>query len=401
MTDKSSFEDISPRPLRLNDNIESSSLTAWQGDLYLAFIEHDEESQLYLYRVLLLTGGEKTWITIYEDEREYEKDESLSGATSSRIAVITHPLNGEEALFVRLAAPIDTVLVRIIGGKVLPQEPGLASPIWLDKALTYSQILQWQDQLFGFDIDDKRSGSGFLVSGVDRLQQPIRELDVGNLLGAHNVAISDAVVFARTLYIATVNLETGFEVWKAKANGYTDPLWDKVIDNGGYRFSQNQQVFGMIEHDGSLYLAVGTTSEAQIPESKFIGYQGFELIRLTGSDQWDLLVGTPRFTPQGLAVPLSGRGPGLTKPLPARFVCLTTHRQHLILAAQDDEGFGLWVSRRGEDWICVEKAAFSDLFNVPQCSAVSLHGKLYILLQTDTIAGARNVSVWAGDIITL
>ena len=87
----------------------------------------------------------------------------------------------------------------------------------------------------------------------------------------------------------------GYAVLKTDATG--DPPYDfvPVVTDGAYLLKPSKTVVHMEEVENRLY--AGTNQPA-------------ELIRINPDDTWDLVVGEPRMTPDGMKYPLSGFGPG-------------------------------------------------------------------------------------------
>ena len=82
------------------------------------------------------------------------------------------------------------------------------------------------------------------------------------------------------------------------------------------------------------------------------------MIRLSADGTYELLAGVPRFSPQGLLVPLSGRGPNIARDPRLEFVCGAEHAGHMVIGVSDDDGFRLWVSADGETWQSLTTEAF-------------------------------------------
>src|SRR5262249_45085726 len=89
--------------------------------------------------------------------------------------------------------------------------------------------------------------------------------------------------------------------------------WKKVIAFGGGRGRLNQIAMSLCTFDGSLY--VGTAIQnCSFDYDYNVGPAAPEVLRIHPDDTWDLIVGEPRKTPQGLKFTISGMGPGFSNP---------------------------------------------------------------------------------------
>jgi hypothetical protein len=123
-----------------------------------------------------------------------------------------------------------------------------------------------------------------------------------------NAAIFEMGVFDDHLYAGAAN-GRGYQLWKT--DGRTGPpyRWTRVIERGAYRGPYNQGIACMQEFKGALYVGSGI-GNGGYHRSIALGPAAGEVIRVYPDDSWDLIVGSPRMTPQGLKVPLSGYQPG-------------------------------------------------------------------------------------------
>jgi hypothetical protein len=104
-------------------------------------------------------------------------------------------------------------------------------------------------------------------------------------------------VFDDHLYASTVNLETGFEVWKT--DGTCDPanpgkfLWKQVIKNG---FGDTWNQYGMTMQPFGDYLYVGTAVGAGMVRkgADVVGIRPIEIIRIDKCDRAELVVGASK-----------------------------------------------------------------------------------------------------------
>lgn len=314
-------------------------------------------------------------------------------SASSRIGAVSDP-GGGEALYARFASPRGSVLLRMESRGRFREVSDLGETV--ERYLSFEQLLTWNGQQIGLAANE---------TGRDARLQRLTERDgewqaepVTELVGGDNRSVSALAGFHGALYAATVNPESGFELWKLQEDGREGPTWQVVVDNGAHRFVHNQQVFSMQVHDGALFLAAGTPADEQTPESKFFDYRGFEILRLEADGHWDLMVGIPRFSPRGIIVPFSGLGPGLDPRRHTDFGCWVSRAGRLVLGVMDEEGFRLWASERGEEWDLLPEPAFSDIYQVDRCRMYSAGDGLVLVLETTDLDGDEQTQIWTDSL---
>jgi hypothetical protein len=215
-------------------------------------------------------------------------------------------------------------------------------------------------------------------SRMDGAHDPAWEADKANLAVAAMAVAHDA------LYAATTNPTRGFELWRTRVETTAPFRWEKVLDRGAGRFSENPSVAAMAAFGGDLW--IGTECQLHDPASPTrptAGPEGAamrggrrrlrpaarvraqetapaaaELIRIRADGSWDLIVGAPRFTPAGLKVPLSALGPGFGDRTQIAIPALAVHEGRLFAGTRQvrprDGGIAaacaLWSSADGTEW---------------------------------------------------
>ena len=124
-----------------------------------------------------------------------------------------------------------------------------------------------------------------------------------------NVTIFEMGVYDNHLYASVANPWTGLQIWKTDGEGGVPYKWKKVIERGAGRGPFNEGAAALIPFKGALYVATGVANGG-FHRDYDLGPAAPELIRLWPDDSWDLIVGYPRTTSQGLKVPLSGYSGG-------------------------------------------------------------------------------------------
>lgn len=165
------------------------------------------------------------------------------------------------------------------------------------------------------------------------------------------------------LYAGTENAKRGFQVWCTEAEGEPPYEWKPVIIDGAFGYNHNLAVSAMVEFNGALYVGSGISGLGHDTIND-IGPASCELIRIWPDHSWDLISGTPRFTPDGLKVPLSLLGPGMgdfynsvvwTLGVHDGCIYMGTHQWEVFQSIKNNAetvvgGYQLWRSRDGESW---------------------------------------------------
>lgn len=102
--------------------------------------------------------------------------------------------------------------------------------------------------------------------------------------------------FNNHLYVGT-GLPSGFELWRTSGPIPELNNWKIVVDQGAgdalNQFPGSLNVFGKYIYIGTASFAIRSLG----PEQNLIPPKGFDLIRVTKEDQWELVVGGPPIAP--------------------------------------------------------------------------------------------------------
>jgi SAM-dependent methyltransferase len=290
------------------------------------------------------------------------------------------------------------VLLRSADGRHFDQvgEPGLGDPT----VATIRSVVPFQEKLFLSPTGTTRGK--YLANVPEQMvilvsEDPAKgdwQLACEPFFGdTTNMGIFDMAVFNGSLYAATTNSADGFQIWKTDAHGRPPYKWQKVMSHGGYRGKENQSVGHLYEFKGCLYIGTGILGGHD--RERNIGPASPELFRLFPDDTWELIVGEPRLTPEGLKVPLSGLGAGYNSPTVGYFWRMCEHEGWLYLGTYDwsiwmpyvrpetipdklrqriervgvdnivraQAGFDLWRSQDGVNWLPVSRNGFGNPCN--------------------------------------
>jgi SAM-dependent methyltransferase len=221
--------------------------------------------------------------------------------------------------------------------------------------------------------------------------QPVSDPGFGD---PDNLGIIEMVPFAGRLYAGTVNPRTGFQLWRTDADGARPYRWRKVLGAGAYRGPANEAALSLAAFGDALYVGTGIQGGG-FDRAYGVGPAAAELVRVFPDDSWELVVGTRRPTPAGMAVPASGLGPGFGNffagylwrlcehdsvlyastwdwsvflpylPLGRlpRWFTRVVRRAGLETVVRREGGADLWRSRDGTAWEAVTRTGFGNEFN--------------------------------------
>lgn len=166
------------------------------------------------------------------------------------------------------------------------------------------------------------------------------------------------------VYAGTGNPARGFQLWSTDGAGDAPFTWRRDLTDGAWRYNHNMSIVDMCGFGGSLYVGSGVAGFGYDADND-IGPCAAEVIRLNPDGSWDLIFGEPRFTPDGLKVPLSGLGPGLGDPWNSAIWAMAEHEGVLYIGTHNWRsnetagrgglegmvgGYQLWGSADGETW---------------------------------------------------
>ena len=168
-----------------------------------------------------------------------------------------------------------------------------------------------------------------------------------------NAGVVNMTVFRRNVYISVKNFVNGFQIWKATKR--KDAFkWHKILDQGAFQFSLNPSAPAMVEFKDTLYL--GTAQSFQGDRGDWDN-EGAEIIRILPDNTWELVLGTPRFSPLGLQIPISSMGRGFNVPGNTELTDLIEHKGKLFAFIGNRAGdggrknFQVWGTENGEQWL--------------------------------------------------
>jgi SAM-dependent methyltransferase len=196
-------------------------------------------------------------------------------------------------------------------------------------------LFAWRDRLYFTSAGARGTqGNETSIPGIFASDDPgsgdWRLVSPPNIAGEGNKAVAELVDFNDHLYAATLNPSEGFQLWKTRGEGEPPYRWTRVLSAGAYRGYLNEAAMSMCAYGDALYLGTCIAGGGYNRYRK-IGPAAGEVIRVYPDDTWDLVVGFPRLTPDGVKMPLSGLGPGFNYPLAGYIWQICAHDEWLYV----------------------------------------------------------------------
>jgi hypothetical protein len=264
------------------------------------------------------------------------------------IRVFRGASDAEEALYVLTWSPsksrMPSIMLRSTDGRefvpITPHEEDAT-------VTTYRALCEFKGRLFtapagrtaGWEggkhrgISDCTVGNAVVLENEDPVRQPWSVANIPSFGDSANLAVFDLHVFNDHLYAGTVSAR-GFQLWKTDGRGTPPYKWTRVLTDGAYRGPLNQGVATLCAHGGYLYVGTGIQQGGYDPSSN-IGPAAAELLRVSADDSFEIVVGSPRKTPDGLKVPISRYGPGFDNFFAGYFWNSVSHDGWLYVGTYD------------------------------------------------------------------
>lgn len=354
---------------------------------------HELRAQIWRY-----DPGLKEWervhrsVMVMRDGEEVMRDIGYRG-----MAVFQGKSDPRPALYLTSWSATGARIIRTEDGRTFTDvsEPGLGHP----SMVCFRSLQVFNGRLYTTPVG--RAGHGpneaelpVVIESDDPAKGQWRIVTRPHFGDPNNLGVFEMAAFNGHLYAGTVNDTTGFQLWKTRAEGAPPYHWTRVLTSGAYRGVDNESVLSLCAFDGALYVGSGIMGGGYNRYHK-VGPAASEVIRVYPDDTWELLVGAPRITPDGLKVPLSGIGPGFNnffngytwrmcvhegwlyvstynwgcflpflsfKGWPAAFAQYV-EREGVQAVTSEVGGCDLWRTRDGIHWYPVTQDGFGTSFN--------------------------------------
>lgn len=331
------------------------SLSLFQDKLYAGLTWPASDSapnKASILKCALDTTGCDEIIDSEPADQSATSNDSLWQTGCHAMAVFKAGSDSSPALYASMLTPSGCKLMMINDGEKINELPRIAEGV-----LVHSMIA-FDDHLFVAAHDAQNGGAAiyFCEDPASGKWEKATEAGFGD---AGNTSISSMAEFNDSLYVATLNPTSGFQLWCTSDEGDEPYAWQQVISQGALRYTLNQAVISMTVFDGALYLGTGS------PDTNDEYAEAAELIRVYPDNSWDIVVGSPRFSPYGLKVPMAAMGPGFDNRDNIAITAMAAHEGRLYVTTcntahsnnlQSDNDY-LWSSADGEEWSAVATGA--------------------------------------------
>lgn len=279
----------------------------------------------------------------------------------------------------------------------------LPRPPWGDAVNTFRTLVPFRGRLYttptgstaGYGkAQECVGGAPSIYEVTDPRKGDWREASTPGFGDPTNATVFEMVVFDDHLYAGTVNPAEGFQIWKTRCEGEPPYEWQLVVRRGALRGRLNEVAVSMVPFRGALYVGTGIINGGYDRHHK-VGPAAAEIIRLYPDDSWDLVVGNPRVTPEGLFVPGGAAAAGFDNFFNGyvwRMVvhegCLyagtfkwitllpwmpfdvwpkeladMVHKRGIDNMLEANGGFDLWCTPDGVHWHAVTRTGFGNQYN--------------------------------------
>jgi hypothetical protein len=175
--------------------------------------------------------------------------------------------------------------------------------------------------------------------------------------GGDNSEIYYLTVFNNHLYASTVNLVSGFEVWKTDgtSDGNGRYVWTRVIKNG-FGDTWNQYGMTMAAFGDHLYLGTAVGIGMVMKNNQVVGTRPIEIIRIDKDNNAELIVGAKEASDPidggpNPRIPLSGMGAGFGNPFNVYAWNMNVYKDCLYVGTFDLSTFVIGVLEKNPDLI--------------------------------------------------
>ncbi len=228
-----------------------------------------------------------------------------------RTMTVFRESDGTEALYVGSFVTTEVPgrpprLIRSVDGRHFTEIPGVVSnnPTYT----SYRSLTVFKGRLYVIAIAAALERTA-LLEAADPASGDFRVVSPPYFGDPANTGVFELAVFKGYLYVGTATASTGFQLLKTQASGPPPYVFQKVLVEGAYRGSANQNVVSLCAYKDHLYVGSGINFVAldYFPD---VQPAPAELIRVRADDSWDLVCGDARNTPAGRKDPISGMKAG-------------------------------------------------------------------------------------------
>ncbi|MCH7883880.1 MAG: thrombospondin type 3 repeat-containing protein [Planctomycetes bacterium] len=230
-----------------------------------------------------------------------------------RTMIVFREPDGTEALYVGTFATPGTAsaqprILRSVDGRIFRELPlEFSNP---DRFGSFRSLTIFKNRLYVLGIGrGGNSALSALLEASDPASGRFRVVSVAGFGDPVNLSGFELAVFKNHLYVGTGTLSEGFQLLKTQAAGQPPYAFQKVLVQGAFRGSKNQNIVSLYPYQGYLYVGTGLNfvGLSLVPD---ISIGPAELLRVKADDTWEIVAGEARDTPDGFKEPISGKKSG-------------------------------------------------------------------------------------------
>ena len=228
-----------------------------------------------------------------------------------RSMIVFREADGTEALYTTTFTSSDSAggparILRSVDGQTFEALPGDA--INNRRYRSFRSLTTFDDRMFVIALGSTEEDS-VLLEASDPASGAFAVVSEPAFGDPVNVAAFELAVFRGYLYIGTATTSAGFQLLKTRATGPPPYKLEKVLVEGAYKGSKNQNVVSLMPFKDHLYVGSGLNLVA-LGFFTDVETAPAELLRVGADDHWEIVCGEARPTPDGFKEPISGRDAG-------------------------------------------------------------------------------------------
>lgn len=234
-------------------------------------------------------------------------------------------------------------ILRSVDGRRFDPLPGKISN---DPTLvSYRSLTSFNGRLYTLAIGRIDEATDLLES-ADPASGEFRKVNPPHFGDPANISAFELEVFKGYLYLGTATADQGFQLLKTKAVGQTPYVFQKVLTDGAYRGSRNQNVVSLQAFGDYLYVGTGLNFVAL---DFFPGVEAAaaELLRVAPDESWEIVCGEPRETPDGDKFPITGKLGGCGNSRTGYIWRMAVHNNRLYMGTFDMSLFARFATTEG------------------------------------------------------
>lgn len=368
------------------DNNYDYALETYRDQLYLAIINYAAEINQYNQKILIYNDLTEQWQEIYQG---YFQEETEINNNYQVTSFKLNNLDAKETLFVVFSCQNNLKILKLEENNIFTD----VSKLYINfQKFINQKFISVNNEIYFIQNNNEIKNKIYWLENW--LNDDLKVINDPNFFKNNESFVSNLRAYNNYLYVGIDNKKQGFEIWKTAINQENESHWQQVIIKGAYRYSLNAKISSLLVFKDSLYVTSGLEVDNKSLNKHKYYPQGFEIIRIYEDDDWDIIAGIPKFTPQGLKVPLSAQGAGFDNIYNCLAESLIIHQNQLYLFTQNLDALQVWHTENGEDWnyyTLKEDLNKYDQFKI--INTLSCSWGLILITELNHFIGQKNVQI--------